>query len=349
MHERSRSHPLRAVSNPPNPFHSGHLEWEGPPPEVDLRIYEDHSRTILSKNTSPDIPFTWSLNPYRGCMHACAYCYARPTHEYLDFGAGTDFDRKIVVKRDAAALLRAAFEKPSWTGELVVFSGNTDCYQPIEATYAITRACLAVCLEYRNPVSLITKSALVERDVDLLAALAQEAVCQVTLSVPFFDAGNARLVEPFAPTPARRFKAMRRLSEAGVPVAVNVAPIIPGLNDEDIPAVLEAAAEAGSRRAGHILVRLPASVNEVFEERIRSAFPLRAEKILHRIEELRGGRRNDARFGGRMKGQGPYWEAVEALFQTTCRRLGLQAEGSLPGTEGSTFRRPREVQQLRLF
>ena len=337
------------MSNPPNPFHSSHLDWEGPPPEVDLKVYEDHTRAILSKNTSPDIPFTWSLNPYRGCMHACAYCYARPTHEYLDFGAGTDFDRKIVVKRDAASLLRATFEKASWTGELVVFSGNTDCYQPIEATYELTRACLAVCLEYKNPVSIITKSALIERDVDLLAALATEAVCQVTISVPFFDPDNARKVEPFAPTPARRFKAMRRLADAGVPVAVNVAPIIPGLTDDDIPAILEAAAAAGARRAGHILVRLPGAVNEVFEERIRAAFPLRAEKILHRIEDLRGGKRNDARFGNRMSGKGSYWETVEALFQTQCRRLGLNAEGSMPATEGNTFRRPREVKQLSLF
>ena len=351
----TRYRPLAAVSNPPNPFRGAHLEWEGPPPQVELQVFEDLSRSVLSKNDSPDLPFTWSINPYRGCMHACAYCYARPSHHYLDFGAGTDFDRKIVIKRDAPALLRAAFEKRSWRGEAIVFSGNTDCYQPLEASLGITRACLEVCLEYRNPVSLITKSALVERDAALLAQLAKEARCFVTMSIPFFDAERCRRIEPFAPTPARRFRALRVLSEAGVPVGVNVAPIIPGLNDEDIPRILEAAAEAGASRAGHILVRLPGEVNAIFEERLRAAFPMRAERVLSLIEQTRSGKRNDAGFDRRMRGQGEYWQAIESLFMTTARRVGLATSG--PGVDAgvgserpSTFQRPRTgAEQLSLW
>ena len=320
---------------------------------MELQVFEDHSRTILSRNDSPDLPFTWSINPYRGCMHACAYCYARPSHQYLDFGAGTDFDRKIVVKPEAPALLRKAFMKPSWQGERIVMSGNTDCYQPLEASYRLTRGCLQVCAEFRNPVSLITKSALIERDIDVLAQLAREADCFVTLSIPFIDPVACRKVEPFAPTPARRLRAMARLHEAGVPVGVNVAPIIPGLNDEAIPAVLEAAYAAGARRAAHILVRLPAEVEPVFEERIRAAFPLRADRIFSRIEDARGGQRNDARFGHRMQGSGEYWATVSALFRTTCKRLGYVSAG-IADVGGETrapspFRRPGAAVQLGLW
>src|SRR5437763_745473 len=245
-----------ALSNPPNPWATTEVEYLEGTPEVRLEVYEDQTRQILAKNDSPDVGFTWSVNPYRGCFHACAYCYARPSHEYLSFGAGTDFDRKIVVKRQAAALLRKAFAKKSWRGETVVFSGVTDCYQPLEASYRLTRACLEVCVEHANPAGIITKSALVERDVDVLVALARVASVRVTVSIPFWDAERARAIEPYVPTPARRLKVIETLAKAGIAVGVNVAPVIPGLNDQDIPKILTAARAAGATHAGTVLLRL---------------------------------------------------------------------------------------------
>jgi DNA repair photolyase len=308
----------------------------------------------LSDNDSPDLGFRYSVNPYRGCLHGCAYCYARPTHEYLGFGSGADFERKIVVKLRARELLREAFEKKSWVGELILFSGNTDCYQPLELSYGLTRACLEVCLEYRNPLHVITKSALVERDADVLAELAAIGSASVTITIPFWDAAVARVIEPLVPTPQRRIETVRRLSERGIPVSVNIAPLIPGLSDSDIVHILEAASTAGAVSAGLIPLRLPGSVKEVFAERIREAFPLRAEKILNRVREMRGGKLNDPNFGSRMRGEGPYLEAVQLLFTQTARRLGLGCyEGG--GYDGvskthSTFRRPTDQHgQLRLF
>jgi pyruvate-formate lyase-activating enzyme len=224
---------MRAMSNPPNPYESTHRELLEPSSSARLELYDDETREILSRNDSPDLSFRWSVNPYRGCFHACAYCYARPTHEYWGFGAGTDFESKIIVKRHAAALLRRAFEKPSWKGELIVFSGNTDCYQPIEASLELTRSCLEVCVEYRNPVAIITKGVLVLRDLDILKRLQQEAWVRVYCSIPFADDEVARRVEPQAPTTRKRFEAMARLSDAGIPTGVSIAPIIPGLNQED--------------------------------------------------------------------------------------------------------------------
>src|SRR5437016_12191606 len=216
------------LSNPPNPWAATALVYlvDAPPPDVRLQVFEDHTRTILAKNDSPDVGFTWSVNPYRGCFHGCAYCYARPSHEYLGLGAGTDFDRKIVVKPEAPRLLREAFERPKWKGELIVFSGVTDCYQPLEASYRLTRGCLEVCAEYRNPVGIITKSPLLERDVDVLAELARTARARVHVSIPFWDADHARAVERHVAPPSRRIETIRRLAAAGVPVGVMVAPII---------------------------------------------------------------------------------------------------------------------------
>jgi DNA repair photolyase len=335
---KKRPDALKRISNPPNPWLSHAVEYLGEPPKAELHLHEDLSRTILAHNNSPDVPFTWSVNPYRGCVHGCAYCYARPGHEVLGFGAGSDFDRHITFKPRAAELLREAFDKRSWKGEVVVFSGVTDCYQPLEASLELTRQCLEVCLEYRNPVAIITKSALIERDAELLAQLHREAYCQVLISIPFFDPEKARAIEPTVPTPARRFKTIRRLSEAGVPTGVNVAPIIPGLSDEDIPQILEAAYEAGARYAGKILVRLPGPVKEVFVERLQRAFPHRAKKILHAIESCRGGGLSDARFGHRMRGQGPRWEAIVKLFEQSHDRLGYGEHVPVP--KNSCFRRP---------
>ena len=312
------------ISNPPNPWATTEVEYLEGAPEVRLEVFEDHSRSILAKNDSPDVGFTWSVNPYRGCFHACAYCYARPSHEYLSMGAGTDFDRKIVVKPQAAALLRAAFRKKSWRKEGVAFSGVTDCYQPLEASYRLTRACLEVCVEFANPAGIITKSALIERDVDVLTALARVAEAHVTVSIPIWDAERARAIEPFAPSPARRLRVIETLAKAGLAVAVNVAPIIPGLNDQDIPRILTAARDAGATSAGSVLLRLPGSVKAVFEERLRAALPLTADRVLHQIRETRGGQLYDSRFGVRGRGEGHYASAIRTLFETTATRLGLR-------------------------
>jgi DNA repair photolyase len=337
----------RPVANPPNPWLSSHVEWLGPPPDAKLEVFEEHAKSIVASNDSPDIPFRWSINPYRGCYHGCAYCYARPSHELLGFGAGSDFERKIVVKQNAAALLRERFESRTWTGEPLMFSGVTDCYQPLEAAYGLTRACLSLCAEYRNPASVITKGALVRRDVELLARLEREAAASVTFSIPFIDDDLARKIEPWASPPSRRFAAMAALADAGVPVGISLAPIIPGLNDDQIPELLAAAARAKARWAFMILLRLPGSVLPVFEQRLSELVPLRANKVLHAIEDMRAGQRNDPRFGQRMHGQGPRWQAIEALFETHRRRLGLDATESTPLRETTTFRRPRP--QLELF
>ena len=313
-----------ALSNPPNPWASTDVVYLEGAPEVRLTVYEDHSRTILAKNDSPDVGFSYSVNPYRGCFHGCAYCYARPSHEYLGLGAGTDFDRKIVVKPDAPALLRKAFGKKSWRKETVVFSGVTDCYQPLEASYRLTRGCLEVCVEHGNPAGIITKSALIERDIDVLIALATAASVHVTISIPIWDVEKARAIEPYVATPLRRLHIIEKLAAAGLSVGVNVAPIIPGLNDQDIPRVLTAAREAGAQSAGFVLLRLPGSVKDVFTERLRAHLPLQAERVLHRIRETRGGELYDSRFGVRGRGEGTYALAIKTLFAATAARLGLR-------------------------
>src|SRR3954467_1199650 len=328
---------LRAISNPPNPWMSSEVEYLDEIPPAELEVYEDHTREILSHNDSPDVGFSWSVNPYRGCFHACAYCYARPTHEYLGLGAGTDFDRKITVKPDAPRLLKEAFERKSWKGELVVFSGVTDCYQPLEASYRLTRACLEVCAQYRNPVGIITKAPLIERDIDVL----QQLKAGVSVSIPIWDREHAHAVEPYVATPQRRMKTIETLAKAGIDVGVNIAPVIPGLSDSDIPQILEAAHAAGARRAGFVFLRLPGSVKQVFEERIRQALPLRADRILNRVREARGGKLYDPRFGHRGKGEGVYAEQTRALFQTACRRLGIRTGCSADAPDApSPFRRP---------
>ena len=241
--------------------------------------------------------------------------------------AGTDFDRKIMVKLRAAELLRAAFAKKTWKRETVVFSGVTDCYQPLEASYRLTRSCLEVCADVANPVAIITKAPLVERDVDVLQTLARVASAHVTVSIPIWDVERARAIEPYVATPRRRMRVIETLARAGIEVGVNVAPIIPGLNDEDIPKILSAARDAGATHAGSVLLRLPGSVKAVFEERVRAALPLSADRVLHRIRETRGGRLYDPRFGARGRGEGNYALAIATLFQTWARRLGFPMHG----------------------
>ncbi|HEY4219747.1 MAG TPA: PA0069 family radical SAM protein [Myxococcota bacterium] len=343
----------RALSNPPNPFASSDREYlDGCDPGATIEVTEDYTREILAHNDSPDLGFRYSVNPYRGCMHACAYCYARPTHEYLSLGAGTDFDTRIAVKTKAPELLREAFDKKSWAGETVMFSGVTDCYQPLEASYRLTRQCLEVCAEYKNPVGVITKSALIERDIDVLQQLHKDAYVNVSLSIPFFDEDNARKIEPWVPPPSRRLRAVEALAKAGIKVGVMIAPVIPGLTDEDIPKILEAAANAGASHAGYVLLRLPGAVKQVFEERVRAAFPLRAEKILHRLRETRGGELYDPRFGKRQTGEGQYAEIIAQVFTSAAKKHNLWQRRAHDGSHEATttFARPmRKGPQLALF
>jgi len=330
----------RPVDNPPNPWSSTHVEWLEEPPNATLSIYEEQARSVLSENDSPDIGFRFSLNPYRGCLHACAYCYARPTHQYLGFGAGSDFDRKIVAKKNAPEVLRKELMRPSWRGDVIVFSGNTDCYQPLEASYELTRRCLEVCLEFRQPVGVITKSALVRRDVDLLAELARRARCTVNVSVAFARDEAARKMEPYASRPSNRFEVLRRLADAGIATGVVVAPIIPGLNDTDVPELLERARDAGATRAGMAMLRLPAEVLTVFDARLEQAFPERAQKVRSAVREVRGGKMNLSEFGARMTGRGARWAAIEALFDLHCKRFGLNRDDMAREDGATTFRRP---------
>lgn len=334
---------VKLISNPPNRFESTQREALEPAARASIQLFEDDTQQILSPNDSPDLPFRWSVNPYRGCFHACAYCYARPSHEYWGFGAGTDFESKIVLKRRAAALLRQAFEKRSWQGELVVFSGNTDCYQPVESALGLTRACLEVCAEYRNPVGIITKGAIPVRDLDVFRQLHEKAWIRVYFSIAFADDETARLVEPQAPSVSARFETMRLLSEAGIPTGISVAPIIPGLNEEAIPEVLSRAKAAGAASATWSLLRLPGNVESVFLERMRAAFPDRMSKIMHRIQEVRGGALSETEFFKRHYGTGTYWRCLEQLFEVARRRAGF-VQDDMPVPQ--TFRRPGAQQSL---
>lgn len=333
-------------SNPVSRFAHTDVEWDGEVPSQTLEIIEDQTRSILSRNDSPDIPFTYSVNAYRGCLHGCLYCYARPTHEYLGFGAGSDFDRKIVVKPRAPELLREAFDKKSWCGDAVVMSGVTDPYQPIESTYGLTRGCLEVCLAYRNPVGIITKSPLIERDIELLVALKQVTDVHVAVSIGTWNVEHARAIEPYVTTPERRMKTLRRLADAGLEPSVMVAPLIPGLSEEDIPRVLEAAKAAGATSAGRTILRLPGSVKEVFTSKIREVLPLRADKIIARTREMYGGKDYDARFGVRGRGQGTMADVTARLFDATAERLGFRPR--MAGEVRATFTRPKRG-QLDLF
>jgi DNA repair photolyase len=309
---------LRRVANPPSPFESRHVEWEGEPPAVELEIYEEHAKSIISENDSPDVGFRFGVNPYRGCFHGCVYCYARPGHQYLGFGAGTDFERKIVVKVNAAELLDRELTRGRCAGETLAFSGVTDCYQPIEATYGITRQCLEVCLAHGQRVGVITKGTTIRRDVELLASLR----AQVFVSVAFSDDAMRRGFDPFAAPIEARFATIKLLSDAGIRVGVALAPIIPGVSDSMIPEILERAHAAGARRAFMSLVRLPREVREVFDVSLSSILPARAHKVRNAIAGMRGG----GGFGDRMRGQGPRWDAIEQLYAAWIKKLGMNVE-----------------------
>jgi DNA repair photolyase len=311
-------------------------------------FYRDTSRSALAENDSPDVGFRFSLNPYRGCEHGCIYCYARPTHEYLSFNAGLDFERRIMVKSDAPELLRRTFLSPRWQPEMIALSGNTDCYQPVERRLRLTRRCLEVFAEFRHPLGIVTKSAMVARDADLLADLAAYRAVQVCVSVTSLDGEVARRMEPRAARPERRLEAIRTLSRCGIPVAVMVAPVIPGLNDEEIPRILQAAADAGACSASWVLLRLPKPVDALFDQWLAEHFPERRRRVLGRIRECRGGNLYDPRFGTRMRGAGVYAEQIGALFAAVARRGGL--DRPLPPVNRGAFRRPPQAgEQLQLY
>ncbi len=327
--------------DPPNRFLPLHVDLdpeEAPEGSLRTQYLDDRPRTIISRNQSPDVGFEVSLNPYRGCEHGCIYCYARPSHEYLGLSAGLDFERYIFVRREAPDLLRRELSHPSWSPDAMALSGVTDPYQPIEATLKITRECLKVLAETRHPVSVVTKNRMVIRDLDLLGELAQAEAAQVTVSVTTLDRTLQKVMEPRTATPTGRLDAIRAVAAAGVPVGVNVAPVIPGLTDHELPAILEAAREAGATSATYILVRLPHSVAPLFQDWLGRHFPQRKEKVLARIREMRGGRLNDPRFGSRMKGEGVFAQQLRRLFRVTCRRLGLQEKRRRLSTE--SFRPP---------
>jgi DNA repair photolyase len=333
---------MRYVENPPNPWLSHTVEWIGEPPEAKVEVFEEtETRTIITHNNSPDVGFDYSVNCYRGCAHACSYCFSRPTHEYLGYGAGTDFERKIVVKVRAPELLRQELMARKWRGQELVFSFTSDPYVPLEAHYQLTRRCLEACLEFRNPVGIVTKSALVRRDIDLLKRLTEEASASVFFTIPFADYATARALEPFAPSPDARFKAMRELSDNGIEVGLGIAPVIPGLSTE-IPQLLKRAREAGATKAFMTMLRLPGSVAPYFEQRLRENLPTKAERVLNRVREAREGKLNSSEFGKRMRGEGEYWRALEALFRLHSKRLGFNSESqrSYRQETRNTFRRP---------
>jgi len=321
-------------------------EETGQKPSDKTRLIPDHTKEVLSTNNSPDIPFTYSLNPYRGCEHGCIYCYARPTHEFLGFSAGLDFESKIMVKYEAAKKLRKKLNSEKWQPEVVVMSGVTDPYQPVERRLRITRACLMVFEEFMNPVSIITKNHLVTRDLDLLKKMAEHRAVHVTLSVTTLDRDLARIMEPRTTQPGRRLEAIRTLSENGISVGVNVAPIIPGLTDHECVNILEAASEAGAKHAGYTIVRLPYSLKEMFAEWLEQHFPERKGKVLNRIRSMRNGELNESEFGKRFKGEGAFAEQIRNLFHIHTERLGFNQEPIALNTDDF---RPGKGTQMSLF
>ena len=311
-------------------------------PNPKTLFLEDHSETIITRNDSPDIGFAAGLNPYRGCEHGCAYCYARPYHEYLGFSAGLEFETKIMVKRRAGELLRRELSSPKYQPVVLAMSGVTDCYQPIERHLRITRSCLEVLAEFRNPVSIITKNFLVTRDIDLLKELAAYDAAHVFISITTLNADLAAKMEPRASNPAHRLRAIEMLAKAGVPVGVLTAPIIPGLNDREIPSVLEAARAAGASEAGYTILRLPYGVKDVFQEWLKVNFPEKLDRILGSVREVRGGKLNQSEFGTRMRGEGTYAEQIHQMFHVFRERLGFGARTRELPTEH--FRNPGEMQ-----
>ncbi|MGH8592329.1 MAG: PA0069 family radical SAM protein [Gammaproteobacteria bacterium] len=311
-------------------------------------VTQERSRDIMSRNNSPDLPFEQSVNPYRGCEHGCVYCYARPSHAYLDLSPGLDFETKLFAKTNAPELLERELSKPSYRCRLIALGANTDPYQPIERDFKITRRILEILNEYRHPVSIVTKSCLIERDIDVLTAMAKLKLVEVHLSVTTLEQRLAAKLEPRATAPIRRVETIRRLAAAGIPAGVMFAPVIPVLNDAEMERVLERAACAGASYAGYVLLRLPGEVNGLFQEWLRVHAPLKSEHIMSRIRDLRGGRENDSAFGTRFRGGGVYAQLLRRRFELACKRLGLNRSKHALNT--GSFSSPSTAQrQLRLF
>ncbi len=344
-------HGRGSSSNPKNRFET--IERVPEPAEdgddhssPDTQFFSDSSKSIIAYNDSPDVGFDTSVNPYRGCEHGCVYCYARPSHEYLGFSSGLDFETKIMVKDDAPELLRKELSSPKWKPQLVALSGNTDCYQPVEKQKQLTRRCLEVLLEFRNPVVIITKNHLVSRDVDILAELARFDCIAVTLSLTTLDHKLSSLLEPRASRPARRLAAIAKLADAGVPVGYLQAPMIPGLTDSEAPAIGVAAARAGATFSGYVALRLPFAVKDLFEQWLEQHYPDKKTKILNRVRAIRGGRLNDPNFKSRMRGEGIFAAQMAELFQLARKKSGIRERWPKLTTEH--FRRA-EKNQLSLF
>jgi DNA repair photolyase len=350
-------HGRSASWNPANRFEKLHVDLgdvdvvqvdpmdEEEKPRRQTQFFRDGTKTIIARNNSPDVGFETSLNPYRGCEHGCIYCFARPTHEYLGLSAGLDFESKIMVKIDAPRLLEAELSSSKWQPQVLVMSGVTDPYQPIERKLRITRGCLEVLAKFRNPVAIITKNRLVTRDIDLLGELAEYGAAAVNVSITSLDPSMQRVLEPRTSSPTARLETVAKLRAAGIPVGVMVAPIIPGLTDHEVPKILEACGRAGAQFAGYTIVRLPWAIAPLFEHWLDEHFPGKKQKVLDRIRDIRGGAKlNDARWGTRIRGEGIFAEQIRSMFEVACRRAGI---GARPHLSESAFRRSRE--QLDLF
>jgi len=303
------------------------------------QYFDDKTKTIVAHNQSPDVGFEVSINPYRGCEHGCIYCFARPTHEFLGFSAGLDFESRIMVKREAPRLLEAELSSPKWKPQLLMMSGVTDCYQPIERKLKITRGCLEVLAKFRNPVAILTKNRLVTRDIDILSELARHNAVVVNLSITSFDVDLQRILEPRTSAPNARLNAVAQLRAAGIPVGVMVAPVIPGINDHEIPAIVALCAKAGAQFAGHVLLRLPWAVRPLFEHWLDEHFPERKAKVLDRLRASRGGKLYDSRWRKRQTGEGIFAEQISNMFEIACRRAGMTER---PKLSTAAFRRPQE-------
>jgi DNA repair photolyase len=351
-------HPPRgrgALDNPDNRFAEHGREsfddgWgtlDEPAPPLRTELFVDTSKSLINYNDSPDVPFDRSINPYRGCEHGCVYCFARPTHAYLGLSPGLDFESRIFYKPDAAVLLRRELSKPNYQCAPIALGINTDAYQPAERRLGLTRAVIEVLAEFNHPFSIVTKSALIERDLDLLAPLAERQLVQVAVSVTTLDRHLARSLEPRAAAPERRLETIRRLRAAGVPVIVLVAPLIPFLNDDEMETILAEVREAGALDAGYVLLRLPHEVKDLFQDWLAAHVPLKAERVMNRLRDCRGGKDYDSRFGSRMRGEGEYAELISRRFRLARRKLGFPG-GDAP-LDSSQFKLPRRAVQLDLF
>lgn len=326
-------------------FAEGIDDWETTP--VPTKFINGDAKTIVNNVTSPDVGLLYSLNPYQGCEHGCIYCYARNSHQYWGFSAGLDFERNVIVKKNAPALFKAFLNRKSWVPAPISISGNTDCYQPAERKFKLTRQLLEIALDYKQPVGLITKNSLILRDLDLLKALAAKNLCSVFVSINSLDESLRLKMEPRTTTAKQRLRIVSTLAEAGIPVGVMEAPIIPGLNDTEIPTLLKTIREHGAQSAGYTIVRLNGQIESIFEDWLRKTFPDRANKVWHSIQQCHGGSVNDSEFGRRMRGEGHQASLIRQTFKLHCRLNGLNA--SKNELDCSQFSRPGHGKQLDLF